>query len=110
MHIMLEVLHFSKLRLTANQQAALRCYDDVKSFITPPENQGQIVGVSYGCSTDYIYERRYDKSDRTFTITAYAHPRQECDFEPWNKAPALGRRVGVILQARVFHVVKDANE
>lgn len=82
--------------LTKNQQAALRCYRDADRLYTPPARQGQSVLVSYGCSPDYIYERRYDQSDRTTIITAYSHPRYECDFDPWNGDPELGRRVGVI--------------
>lgn len=84
------------MRLTKNQQAALRCLSEAGRFGVPPRNQGQIVEVSYGCSPDYIYERSYDQSDRTVVITAYAHPRHECDFDPWNGEPETGRRVGVI--------------
>ncbi len=70
------------MRLTKNQQAALRCLPEAGRFDVPPRNQGQIVLVSYACSADYIYERAYDQSDRTVTITAYQHPRHECDFYP----------------------------
>lgn len=85
-----------KKRLTKNQQAALRCYAESRSFHVPPKNQGQIVIHSYGCSTDYIYEHVLDQSDRTVTIRAYAHPAADEPWEPWNGEPSLGRVVGTI--------------
>ncbi len=63
------------------------------SFVTPPENQGQIVLVSYGCDADYIYERSYDQSDRSTTIRVYDHAEEEGDFEPQNGVPSTGELV-----------------
>jgi hypothetical protein len=83
--------------MTKNQQIALTCYQDASHFFTPPEGQGQIVLISYGCTADYIYERSYDQSDRTVTVTAYRHPAaDDGDWSPWNGRPALGRRIGLI--------------
>lgn len=68
---------------------------------TPPECQGQIVEVSYGCSPTYIYERSYDRSDRTVRITAYEHPdTDDADFDPWNGTPDTGDMVGVVYEGR----------
>lgn len=33
-------------------------------MITPPENQGQMVEVSYGWHDGRLYRRTYDRSDR----------------------------------------------
>jgi hypothetical protein len=88
------------MRLTENQQAALACLGEAGQFSVPPEHQGQIVLVSYGCAPQYIYERRLDQSDRTVTITAYRHPADESAWEPWNSTPKRGRRVGVIFRGR----------
>lgn len=71
--------------------------EDVK-FTTPPVNQGQIVTVSYGCDADYIYERAYDASDRSESVTVYEHPEdmEEGEFQPWNGEPRLGEKVGSV--------------
>lgn len=58
----------------------------------PPENQGQIVEVSYGWRDDRLYRRVLDKSDRS---EAWAVARdskalrnyQESSSELWNEAP-----------------------
>lgn len=60
------------------------------NFITPPENQGQIVLVSYACDGDYIYERTYDQSDRTTIVCVYEHPDTDQDWEPQNSVPSTG--------------------
>lgn len=85
--------------MTRNQQAALRCLSERCSYTTPPECQGAVVTESYACSPDYIYVRTYDASDWTVVIEAYDHPPNpaaEDNWAPWNGAPPLGRRVGVI--------------
>jgi hypothetical protein len=84
------------MKLTRNQKIAVASYADTGRFNAPPEYQGQTVEVSYGCSPDYIYERRLDRSDRTLEIVAYQHPATTDEWEPWNRRPPLGRRVGVI--------------
>lgn len=63
------------------------------SFVTPPENQGQIVLVSYGCDADYIYERVVDQSDRTTTVRVYEHDEDDEEWEPHNGAPSLGDQI-----------------
>lgn len=87
----------TKLRLTKNQEEALRQVKGVE-FVTPPECGGQTVLYSYGCSHDYCYERRYDRSDMSVKITAYRHSAKDLhrEWDPWNGVPHLGRRVGVI--------------
>lgn len=62
-------------------------------FVTPPENQGQIVLVSYGCDGDYIYEHVYDQSDRSTTVRVYEHPENDEEWGPQNGAPNLGEQV-----------------
>jgi hypothetical protein len=87
-----------KLRLTPNQEEALRQVKGVE-FIVPPECGGQTVIYSYGCSYDYCYEQRYDRSDLTVKITAYKHSAAQLKkgvWDPWNGTPLLGRLVGVI--------------
>lgn len=61
-------------------------------FITPPENGGQIVEVSYSCTEDYVLERKFDRSDRSETIRAY---KFRGEVSPQNQAPKLGKFVGV---------------
>jgi hypothetical protein len=63
-------------------------------FITPPENGGQIVEVSYGGTESMILRRTYDASDRSDKIEAFLPKSGEESFEPWNGTPKLGRRVG----------------
>lgn len=65
----------------------------VVNFVTPPENQGQIVLVSYGCDAEHIYERVFDQSDRTTTVNVYEHDDEDEDWSPWNAAPSLGEKI-----------------
>jgi len=63
---------------------------DGVQFILPPENSGQIVEVSYGWDGEYIYERAFDKSDRTTTYSCYELPvatASEWDAENDTEAP-----------------------
>lgn len=68
-------------------------------FLTPPENAGQIVEVSYACTEDYILERTWDRSDGSAQIVAYHYPASGAEdggIEPWQAVPTLGRRAGVV--------------
>jgi hypothetical protein len=69
------------------------------NFVTPPENQGQIVIVSYACDGDYIYKRTYDQSDQEETIRLYEHPGEgdEEEWGPWNRSPRLGDLVARVV-------------
>jgi hypothetical protein len=76
----------------------MKSYKPTTTFITPPENQGQIVTVSYALAADdeLILVRTYDASDRTTSYDAYAYP-EECDqdsYDPANGEPELGAYVG----------------
>jgi hypothetical protein len=53
-------------------------------------------GVSYAVDADaqVILERTYDRSDRSEAVVAYDMPSRGDGFEPWNKTPRLGRRLG----------------
>jgi hypothetical protein len=64
------------------------------NFVTPPENQGQIVLVSYACDGDYIYARAHDQSDRSTAVSVYEHPETDSDWQPQNGAPRTGELVG----------------
>jgi len=65
-------------------------------FITPPENGGQIVTVSYACTECYILAKTYDASDRTEKIEAFEWPEdEEGSFGPQNGAPDLGDFAGI---------------
>ncbi len=66
------------------------------SFVTPPENQGQIVIVSYACDADYIYARAIDQSDRSVSVSVYEHPETEEDWGPQNGAPRTGELVATV--------------
>lgn len=65
------------------------------TFHTPPENQGQMVEVSYASDGEYAYRRVYDCSDRSESIERVAWgdwwadvpEGTNIDWEPWNKAP-----------------------
>ena len=69
------------------------------AFTVPPSCQGQIVEVSYACSPDYIFEKSFDKCDRSVTIEAYEHPDNDALFEPWNDIPETGARVGIVYES-----------
>ena len=69
------------------------------AFLTPPENQGQMVDISYSCTEDYILKRTEDRSDRTLTIVAYHYPAdgsEDNGIEPWQAVPKLGRRASLV--------------
>lgn len=90
------------MSLTRNQTIALSSYRvDAGQFGVSPQDAGQIVEVSYGCSSDFIFRRSVDKSDRTVIVTAYRHPAEDHDWTPWNDRPVTGRRVGVIYHGYV---------
>lgn len=65
----------------------------VRSWITPPECQGQIVTASYGSGREgAVFMRRYDASDGS---TAYYEADAECGcehececFDPANREPS----------------------
>ena len=64
-------------------------------FITPPENAGQIVEVSYACTEDYILQLTEDRSDRSSEIIAYGWPASG-EFTPQCRVPRLGRKMGAV--------------
>lgn len=68
-------------------------YTPTTKFVTPPENQGQIVTHSYAYAAEgVIIERVHDASDRTTRYYAYKDDGSEWD--PWNGVPALGESLG----------------
>lgn len=80
----------------------MKTYTPTTIFTTPPENQGQIVTVSYALAADdeAIIESIYDASDRTQGYRAYAYADDDDgDWAPWNGAPALGECLGQCLIA-----------
>ena len=91
--------------LDSDQRKALADLPNCRGFDTPPECAGQIVLSSYGETDCWIYERRYDQSDRTVAIWAYEHPDDDdadaC--EPWNRTPQLGETVGLIWSGKARH-------
>ncbi len=56
-------------------------------FITPPEHQHKRGGPSYAVTEDYVLVSEGG------SITAFRWPSKG-SFEPWNREPKLGRRVG----------------
>ena len=76
---------------------AMKTFCLTTDFITPPENQGQIVTVSYALAADEeaIIERTHYASDRTTRYDAYSYPENDDgDWAPWNGAPELGDHLG----------------
>jgi hypothetical protein len=68
-------------------------------FTTPPENQGQIIEVSYALAVNFddpavIVARKHDRSDNTTTYTAYAARPEDEEWDPQNGAPRLGQCFG----------------
>ena len=63
-------------------------------FITPPENQGQMVEVSYASTETYILQKTVDRSRRTEKMMAYEWP-EGAEYSPQNKSPELGPLVGL---------------
>jgi hypothetical protein len=58
----------------------------IGTFHTPPENQGQIVEVSYTMIDGVVIRRTYDQSDRTTEYaTSDALDNDEGDY--WNGEP-----------------------
>lgn len=55
-------------------------------FITPPENGGQMVEVSYMLIGDYVYQRRHDRADGSITFyRSRAYKNDAGDYQ--NGAP-----------------------
>lgn len=75
----------------------MNAYTPTEKWVTPPENQGQIVTVSYSLDSEaeVILERIHDASDGTTEFRAYRYPaRDDGSWEPWNGTPKLGRSLG----------------
>lgn len=61
---------------------------------TPPENQGQIVEISYGWHEGDLYKRVYDRSDRSTQWYRASSQRQINRYiasgsEPWDEEPSI---------------------
>lgn len=69
---------------------------EIGRFDVSPENQGQIVTVSYAWADGVIIERVYDASDRTESMTAYEDGDQDGEWDPWNRTPKLGKALGSV--------------
>lgn len=68
----------------------------VADFITPPENQDQIVTRSYAYDAEsgVIVQFTHDARDGTVRFDAYADPDDGSDFAPWSGTPSLGEYLG----------------
>lgn len=78
----------------------MKIYHITADFVTPPENQGQIVTVSYGLAAEneIIITCTYDASDKTTIYDAYYYPDDdEGKWEPWNGVPEIGEHLGECL-------------
>lgn len=71
---------------------------------TPPENQGQIVEVSYGCRNGLVYKRVFDRSDRSESI--YVSRMLADDEGDWNDPPA-NKRWRRITEAEYESAIED---
>ena len=75
------------------------------NWITPPENQGQIVIVSYAGADGTVYRQTFDQSDRTAEYHASrALVDDEGDY--WNGAPANRRWRKVTEDAAISALVE----
>lgn len=75
----------------------MQTYIPTTAFITPPENQGQIVTRSYALDQDelVIIEKIHDGSDGNVTYHAYAYPDSDYgEWDPWNGSPETGDYLG----------------
>ncbi len=77
--------------MTRTKTRWLPCNDptaDCGQWITPPQNQGQIVLVSYACGDDgVIFRRSWDQSDGQRDY-AKRFLRDGEAYEPWQSEPA----------------------
>ena len=75
----------------------MRTYTPTDKWITPPENQGQMVLFSYNLDSDaeVILVSIRNLSERTQEYHAYEHPVNDSgDWTPWCRAPRLGQSLG----------------
>lgn len=67
----------------------------MSDYITPPENLGQIVIVSYASDEDGVFRRTVDQSssDGDTIMIEYIYWDEYLDhdteYEPWNRAPRI---------------------
>jgi len=65
----------------------------MSDYITPPENQGQIVIVSYASDGEGVLRRTVDQSGQRPTLIEHiswdAFLDHEPEYEPWNRAPRI---------------------
>lgn len=75
----------------------LQTYNPTTEFITPPENQGQFVTLSYAldCDAEVILVSSYDAGDHSKVYYAYMYPdNDDGSWEPQNCVPELGEYLG----------------
>lgn len=67
--------------IIAKGNMPMKTYIATSAFLTPPENQGQIVTVSYAldAEAEVILEKIYDASDKSLEYQAYAYPEDDDD-------------------------------
>ena len=66
----------------------------ITPWTTPPECGGQIVEHSYARTESLVLHRIHDRSDGQITISAHTPGRGS--YEPQNREPKLGRKVGFV--------------
>ena len=79
------------------RRPAMITYYPTTKFVTPPENQGQIVIVSYALDADaeVIIKRTHDASNNSIRFDAYSYPDDDSgEWTPWNESPELGTHLG----------------
>lgn len=69
---------------------------DVGEFVSPSREAGQIVELRYAAAVEGIIVKTVDHSTHpaSVSLVLYAHPRTPGVWEPWSRAPKLGRRLG----------------
>ena len=67
--------------------------DPMSDYITPPENQGQIVIVSYASDGEGVFRRTVDQSGKRPTLHEHIYWEDfldhEPEYQPWNRAPRI---------------------
>ena len=63
-------------------------------FHTPPENQGQIVTISYACGDGMVFCRWHDASDGETRLYWRDMKNSDEDCDVWNHAPEPTRVCG----------------
>jgi hypothetical protein len=90
-----------------NAEGRRKTMTQIGTFHTPPQNQGQIVEVSYTQIDGIVVRKTYDQSDRTAVYAiALADADDEGDY--WNDEPHTDDEWREISAADVQRMIESA--